>query len=63
MQSVNDIAELTLRIERKCEHLFGSRTAMVWINIPVAKTLVNYSRLMKYLHGVGFVGMYASESK
>ena len=57
------IPETALKIEKECERLFGARTAMVWINIASAKTLVNHSRLMKYPHGVGLVGTAASEKR
>ena len=57
------VPELALKIEKACEKLFGVRTAMVWINIASAKTLVNHSRLMKYPHGTGLVGTAASEKR
>lgn len=57
------VPELALKIEKECERLFGVRTAMVWINIPSAKTLVNHSRLMKYPHGDGLVGTAATEKR
>ena len=43
--------------------MFYVKTAMVWINIPSAKMLINHSRLMKYPHGVGFVGTACVEKR
>lgn len=57
------VPEVALKIEKECERLFGARTAMVWINIGSAKTLVNHSRLMKYPVGMGLVGTAASEKR
>ncbi|OHS94488.1 GAF domain containing protein [Tritrichomonas foetus] len=63
LMKVDSIPDLAREIEKQCEILFGARTAMVWINIPSAKTLINHSRLMKYPHGVGFVGTAATEKR
>lgn len=57
------ISELANKIEKECEALFRCRTALVWINIPSANTLVNHSRLMKYPIGVGLVGTAAAEKR
>ena len=60
---IGSIPELAGEIEKQCEILFGARTVMVWINIPSAKTLINHSKLMKYPHGVGFVGTAVTEKR
>ncbi|EAY11990.1 GAF domain containing protein [Trichomonas vaginalis G3] len=50
-------------IEQDLQDIFNVKTAMVWINIPSAKMLINHSRLMRYPHGKGFVGTAASEKR
>lgn len=51
------------RIEQDIQDIFNVKTAMVWINIPSAKMLINHSRLMRYPHGEGFVGTAASDKR
>lgn len=63
LMKCDSIPSLAYQIEQQCESLFGVKTAMLWVNIPSAKQLINHSRLMKYPHGVGFIGTAASERR
>lgn len=63
LHTLESIPALLSRIEQECQKIFNCRTCMVWTNIPSAKMMVNHSRLMKYPHGVGFVGTAATEKR
>ena len=63
LMKCDSIPSLAYQIEQQCESLFGVKTAMLWVNIPSAKQLINHSRSMKYPHGVGFIGTAASERR
>jgi len=57
------ISDLASRIEKEVENIFLVRTAILWVNIPTAKMLINHSRLMQYPHGVGLIGTSAVEKR
>ncbi|OHT17430.1 GAF domain containing protein [Tritrichomonas foetus] len=60
---LDDISQISQKLEKSLQEIFNVTTCVVWINIPSAKTYINYTRLMKYPHGVGIVGNVGADKR
>ena len=61
LMTLDTVQTIAQRIEKELQSIFNVPTVVVWINIESAKNLINYSRLLRYPQGVGFVGTCASK--